>query len=236
MFHAIDDGAPPLSYPADDFEAFLDVLQAEDVEITTLAGILRPAAGTRHRAVLTFDDGMTSVHRTALPLLAERKISATTFIVSDWVGRTNGWPSQPRGAATYDLMGWSEIGEWLAAGLQVGSHTATHVPLRGLTDDEWDREIVGSRSSLEDRLGVPVQGFAYPYGVYSREAARRVRSAYAAAATTRMRFVIRPDPHLLPRVDAHYLRAPARRGSVYDRRMRVNLAVRAAFRGLRRPL
>jgi peptidoglycan/xylan/chitin deacetylase (PgdA/CDA1 family) len=67
-----------------------------------------------------------------------------------------------------------------------------------------EREVVGARDELEDRLGVDVNRFCYPFGRYTEEAVAAVRASHAMAVTSRPGAVGREaDRYRLPRVRAH---------------------------------
>jgi peptidoglycan/xylan/chitin deacetylase (PgdA/CDA1 family) len=230
-FHSIDDSGSLLSYSRGDLVALLDVLGEEGVHIVPLHELLDPALEPGHRAALSFDDGIRSVHGAALPLLADRRLPATVYVVAGWVGRTNGWPSQPRRAPRFPLMTWTDLRDVVAAGFAVGSHTTSHPVLRRLSEADWELELAESRARLEDALHVPVTHFAYPYGFHDDEAARRVRPLYASAVTADLGYLAGGDPHRLRRIDAHYLRRP--RAPLFGARSRCRLAIRGLLRRLR---
>ena len=129
---------------------------------------------------ITFDDGYFSVLETAVPELLRHRFTATMFIISGRLGGTNEWcvgPAQP-------LMSAEQVGELAAAGMEVGSHAATHVRLAGISRDQLEAEVSGSRASIGELLGAPVRGFAYPYGSMDAAARRAVGDAgydYACA-------------------------------------------------------
>jgi peptidoglycan/xylan/chitin deacetylase (PgdA/CDA1 family) len=81
--------------------------------------------------------------------------------------------------ATHNLLPltWGMLARMQRAGVVVGSHTKTHAWLtledRGHALDE----LHGSRATLESRLGVPVQHFAYPDGQFNKEMAELVAVA-----------------------------------------------------------
>lgn len=233
-FHSIDEEGSVLSYRPDALARFVEGLLEEGVAIVPPSRLLAASRDGRPRAALTFDDAFASAHRHALPLLERLGVPAVTYVVSGRVGGDNRWPGQPASAPTGRLMSWSELGEWVAAGLEVGSHTETHPRLTALDATALERELAASRARLEDRLGVPVGQLAYPYGLASDAVARRAAEVYDLAVTTRMRF-LRPGapPHRLPRIDTYYLRAPGARAPVFGRRSRLRLRARAALRELR---
>lgn len=59
--------------------------------------------------------------------------------------------------------------------IEGGAHGITHSRLPGLSSDHAHHEIAGSKATLEEYLGRPVLGFAYPYGAYDAETAAAVR-------------------------------------------------------------
>ena len=231
--HSIDDSASVLSYRASDLEALLDLLGEEEVRVVPLREILEVPRAAAHRLALTFDDGIRSVHRHALPLLARRRLPATLYAVADRVGRTNAWPGQPPTAPAFDLMDWGELREVRDAGFTIGCHGASHRRLEGLSAMEWQAELGGARARLEDELQVAVPDFAYPYGWFDDGAARRVGEVFDTAVTTQLRFLAGDPPHRLPRLDAYYLRRPRRRAPLFGARTRRWLALRGLLRQAR---
>ncbi len=232
-FHSIDDSGSVLSYRQDELARLIGGLRAEGVRFARLGELLAPADDSLPRVAITFDDGMRSVRKAALPVLWKSRVPFTVFVVSQWVGRDNRWPTQPAGIPRFELMDWSELEELCAAGGEIGDHTANHVHLRGLALEELERELDDSRRALEDRLNVEVRHLAFPYGSHDAGAVAHVREGYDAAVTTRLAFLPEPaarDLHLLPRLDAYYLRDPSRCLPLFGTRSRARLALRALLR------
>jgi peptidoglycan/xylan/chitin deacetylase (PgdA/CDA1 family) len=48
--------------------------------------------------------------------------------------------------------------------IEIGAHTVTHPALAALPSRQQRDEIVASKKDIEERIGKPVHGFAYPYG------------------------------------------------------------------------
>jgi peptidoglycan/xylan/chitin deacetylase (PgdA/CDA1 family) len=152
------------------------------VSVATLTQAMR--AGRAGGLVgITFDDGYTSVLDTALPQLAERGFGATAFIISDRIGGTNEWDAGP----VWPLLDRAGVAELATAGIEIGSHSATHPHLEGLSARRQAAEASASRGRLEDLLSAPVPGFAYPYGSMDEAARYAVGAAgyeYACAVET----------------------------------------------------
>ena len=212
-YHAVEWGPAPLCIDPVTFLGHVDCIAesgVESVTVSELARRLRAGESLQGVVALTFDDGFASVARTAVPLLAERGLTATVFCVAGRLGRDSGWASAPRGGFLSPLVSGDELAELARAGFEIGSHTMAHAPLVQSDPEALRREIVESRAVLEGAVGTAVRSFAYPYGAGPAPAARRlVAETYDAACTTEMRRV-QPgdDPLELPRIDAHYIRRP----------------------------
>jgi peptidoglycan/xylan/chitin deacetylase (PgdA/CDA1 family) len=142
------------------------------VGIGTLVEAMR-AGRQRGLVGLTFDDGYLNVLEIALPELRRHGFGATAYIISDRLGATNEWDEGP----TWPLMTGDQVRELAAAGIEIGSHAATHMRLAGASPEQLTAEVAGSRASLAALLGTEVRGFAYPYGSMDAAARQAVRDA-----------------------------------------------------------
>jgi peptidoglycan/xylan/chitin deacetylase (PgdA/CDA1 family) len=149
------------------------------VGIATLVDAMR-AGRQRGLVGLTFDDGYVNVLETALPELKRHGFSATAYIISDRLGGTNEWDEGP----VWPLLTADGVRELAAAGIEIGSHAATHPRLAGIGPERLSAEVADSRISLATLLGTEIRGFAYPYGSMDAAARGAVREAgydYACA-------------------------------------------------------
>ena len=159
--------------------------------------------------VITFDDGFANVLEHAAPVLSELGFRATIFVVSGRCGQTNDWPNQAPHIPRLPLLSWSELAQMATAGFEIGAHSVTHQPLTEITQTEAEREIVESKTMIEERLGRPVNTFAYPFGIFSRANYEIVREQFRGACSVELRKASREnDRHQLPRLDIYYLRRP----------------------------
>jgi len=166
-----------------EFARQLDLLAARGYRGIALRDLLdAPDDGTR-RVVLTFDDGYDAIRTAALPLLAAKGFSATVFVVADRLGGENDWDAERPGEP---LLAVDGVRALHAAGIEIGSHGATHRALTSLPDEELARETAGSRDALERVVGAPVDSFCYPYGAFDDRAVAAVaRAGYRAATVIR---------------------------------------------------
>jgi peptidoglycan/xylan/chitin deacetylase (PgdA/CDA1 family) len=138
--------------------------------------------------LITFDDGYMDNYENALPILKEYNFPATVFVVSDLIGGSNQW-DMIKGHPERSLMGWREIEEMQRYGIAIGSHTLNHPSLSLLNQRDARKEIEESKKVLEDKLGVQINHFAYPYGDRNSVVMEMVKQVgYKTACSTRSGF------------------------------------------------
>ena len=171
------------------FETHMRYLKRHGLHGVSMRELLHRVAeqGSTEGAVgLTFDDGYEDFLLNALPILEKFRFSATVFVVGGLIGEENTWDSHGGIGPRLKLLGIDGIREISERGMEVGSHSMTHVPLAGLDPESLEEEVAGSRRVLGELLGEPVEGFGYPYGSLDVAAIRAVRRAgysYACAVS-----------------------------------------------------
>ena len=194
MYHSVSEAAEgsfaPFAVRPDDFKAQMTLLKDRGHATLTLADLAaRLAAGQAIPArpvVVTFDDGFRDFMTHALPVLADRRLVATQYVVSDLVGGTSRWLDDV-GEGGRPLMDEADVREAHAAGVEIGAHTRTHPRLDALPPDRMAEEVGGSKARLEDILGAAVTTFAYPFGLYDGVREAVVKAGFAAACAVRYR-------------------------------------------------
>jgi peptidoglycan/xylan/chitin deacetylase (PgdA/CDA1 family) len=236
-YHTIDDSGSVLATAPRLFAEQMGILARSGVQVVPLAEIprlLTAKPGGAPAVALTFDDGFMSVYEHALPALGRYRFPATVFVVSDYCGRTNSWPSQPAHLAGQRLLGWDQLREMIHEGLAAGCHTGTHPDLRHLPSRDRLEEVAGAKSRIEDALGVPVSSFAYPYGSFDPEIRALVGAHFSLACTTTLGFVAHDsDPFALERLDMYYLRTTALLARLFAPSVGGYIRLRRIFRDLR---
>ena len=212
-YHSIDPSGSVISIAPDAFGRQLRRLREAGFQGISLGELLDVWEGKQMTSgrpvVLTFDDGFDSVAELAAPLLRELGFRATIFAVAGYCGRTNDWPSQPRGIPRLRLLSMPQLRDLAKDGLEIGAHGLGHAPLDALTPQQAEREVVESKLLLEDGLGRPVSVFAYPYGRAGRATRDLVRSRYRAACSAMLQTArVNDDRHWLGRIDMYYFREP----------------------------
>ena len=66
------------------------------------------------------------------------------------------------------MLAWGQIEELANAGIEVGAHTHSHPQLDQIRKNQLKEELKSSKAILEDHLGIPIRGMAYPFGYSSR--------------------------------------------------------------------
>lgn len=85
----------------------------------------------------------------------------------------------------YRPMTWDEVRNLRELGMEIGSHTLSHVLLARVKPARAHEELVRSRERLAAELDAPVGLFAYPAGDHSEDAVELVAEAgYLGAFTT----------------------------------------------------
>jgi len=206
-FHSIDDSGSVLAYHPASFSTLLQALADRGIPVLDLDALLQPQ--TTRGVAITFDDGMQSVHRNALPVLREHGIPAHLFLTTGAAGDNRPWPQDPCDGHTFAMLDWDELEALHAAGVRIESHTHTHPDMRGLSTERLQEECEQADAMIERRLDRRPQYFAYPFGYHNRNVRDFVRNRYRGTVTTELRPLARdPDFAALPRLDSFYLQSP----------------------------
>jgi len=148
--------------------------------------------------VITADDGFRSAYTVLFPLLKHYNAKATLFVYTEWIGKT------PR------ALTWEQLREMAHSGLvEIASHTVTHIYprrlKRSLSNEQFKRriewEFIQSKRELEQKLGVKVEGLAYPGGHVDetlKKLAQRAGYRWAAAINPKP-ITVGVDFYVLPR-------------------------------------
>jgi peptidoglycan/xylan/chitin deacetylase (PgdA/CDA1 family) len=137
---------------------------------------------------VTFDDGFEATVRNACPVLARSGIPATMYLLADRFDSANDWMER-RGFPRRKILSRAAAMDLLSAGVAIGSHTRTHPRLPEVDDVRLSDEIAGSKALLEEKIGRPVQHFAYPFGQFDERARKAaLRAGYRTACSTRSGF------------------------------------------------
>jgi peptidoglycan/xylan/chitin deacetylase (PgdA/CDA1 family) len=208
-FHSIDASESVISVTPEAFRTHVDWLASGRVRVVPLRELVT-LPDDADAVALTFDDGFANFATDAAPLLFERGLPATLFVVSDCVGATNEWRGKHRrGIPALPLLDWDDLGRLAERGVEIGAHTRRHPHLTRVRGAALDDEVAGCAHRIAERIGVRPTSFAYPYGSVDAPAADVVRKTFELACTTELRQLAPTDDRaLLPRLDMFYFRNP----------------------------
>ena len=181
MYHEVNDAQLNNLYlSVADFQSHLDYFQEAGITPITMEQLWNhwenKAPLPDKPVVLTFDDGYRSMYTTVYPMLAERGWPGTFYCVSDYT-------------ASGDFISEDMIREMAAAGMEIGSHTASHVELDSCTGDALNAQLTQSRDILSGLSEKPVVQLCYPSGHYNADTQAAAQDAgYHCAVTTEYGF------------------------------------------------
>jgi len=129
---------------------------------------------SRKTVVITFDDGFEDNFLYAFPVLAKYDMSATIFLITDYIDVRDGYLSGDQ----IRLMSRNNI--------DFGGHTRSNVYLPSVEDtDELWNEISGCKEDVATITDKEVEFFCYPIGGFNESVKNAVKkSGYKAACTT----------------------------------------------------
>ena len=184
----------PYVVPPADFAAQLDYLTAEGYTTITPQDYARARKGKQQLpekpVILSFDDGYEDNYRVILPMLEERGMKAVFYMVTNEIGEPG-------------YLTWDNLFDMERRGMEIGSHTANHIPLTTLSPDEQRDELRLSKLMLEWKGMKTIYSFSYPNGAYDDAVvAMLAEEEYLTAVTGEAGLnTFETNPYLLHRVN-----------------------------------
>lgn len=169
--------ATNLNVPPDVFREQMDYLSTKGYSVIGLdelvAGLNGNFAFPAKPVVLTFDDGYRDFYDIVLPILREKNLKATVFVISQFAGGER-------------YVTWDQLREMGSSGLVlIGDHTLNHPYLAKQTKEEEKNQIISAKNVIEQYLGREVRFFAYPYGSANTNAKEILKeNGFLGAVTT----------------------------------------------------
>jgi peptidoglycan/xylan/chitin deacetylase (PgdA/CDA1 family) len=225
-----------------EFAAHMDYLASAGYHPVTAAELVKGRSGRPlppRPVVLTFDDAYTDFYSAVLPVLRAHGFRATLYVPTAYVGATARFNASV-GEHDRAVLSWQALLEIAAEGMEVAAHSHTHPQLDRVPPSVISDEVVRSRGMLEQKLGLSVDGFAYPFGYWNRAVRGAIATAGYRYACAVDELVTVPDDDVLtlPRLTvnagigvaglARLLRAQPMRGG-----RRLAAAKRVAWRAVR---
>lgn len=187
-----------LTVTPSDFEQQIEYFEKQgfvSISVTKAAELLESGKGIEEKYVIfTFDDGYSDVFINAVPILIKYGFIGSFAIATDLLGRPG-------------YANWDQVKAASEVGMEIISHSRNHLDLTSTKYSEQDlqREIFQSKEILEEKLGVSIEAFVFPYGRYNDRVVELTRQAgYKIAFTTNFGDKINTSTALTsPRIRVH---------------------------------
>ena len=186
--------AKPYVVPPEDFAEQLDYLAKEGYTTITPQDYARARKGKQQLPekpiILSFDDGYEDNWRVVLPMLEERGMRAVFYMVTNSIGKPG-------------YLTWDNLFDMERRGMEIGSHTANHLPLTTLSPEKQREELRLSKLMLEWKGMKTIYSFSYPNGSYNAGVvAMLAEEEYLTAVTGEAGLnTLETNPYLLRRVN-----------------------------------
>jgi len=110
--------------------------------------------------LITFDDSRVEHSAIAAPVMEKYGFKGVFFIMTITYNKKN-------------YMTTEQIAALAKAGHTIGLHTWDHTMVSKFKDTtDWNKQIVNPKAKLSTIIGMPVEYFAYPNGVFNHEGAK----------------------------------------------------------------
>ncbi|HRH94047.1 MAG TPA: polysaccharide deacetylase family protein [Candidatus Peribacteria bacterium] len=137
----------------------------QTVSLDAAAAILQGKdAGPAKPVVITFDDNNLTAYDLALPVLLSHGQTATYYIITNKLGNKS----------TIDR---DRVKDLVAKGMDIQSHTDSHVVLTAVGTKRLDFELTESKRILEELTGRPVTHLAYPGTAHNKTVREHAQKA-----------------------------------------------------------
>jgi peptidoglycan/xylan/chitin deacetylase (PgdA/CDA1 family) len=157
-YHAFLEKKDPYSCSLSSLEDHLDRLSRAGFTFVSMEDIRGGRISGSKNILITVDDGNRSVYKAYHEVFKPRHIKPLLAIYPGIIGKKK------------YVLTWKELRELTREGCTVAAHGYFHLKIahRLYKRDKWSfaREVYTSRRVLEKKLGVSVDVFVYPFGLY----------------------------------------------------------------------
>lgn len=194
-YHKVNDWSED-SYTVkpEDFAAQMDELRAQGYETISILDFLRAKKGKQtlpeKAVIVTLDDGYKDNYTDMLPIMESRGMKATVFMVTNDIGLPG-------------YLTWDMLRDMQNRGIEIGSHTANHLPLTEMSPADAREEVQLSKTLMEWNGIKTIFGLSYPNGKYKDFMPQMLKeSEYLAAVTGDAGLnTFETNPYLLHRIN-----------------------------------
>jgi len=168
--------------------------------------------------VIDFDDHSMISFKNAFPVMREREMVATMFVISgvaDGDPWLDGNPLADTEVWSVPRMRWTELEKLVEAGWDIAAHTRTHWFLTDLPagpdgDKRIRYELLRCKEDIEVNLGISPSHFGYPNALWNEHVEGMVKQVYKSARHGqyygKAQYIVRDtNPYRLPTMNVSYL-------------------------------
>ena len=112
--------------------------------------------------MITFDDTRLDQYTAALPELNKHGFKGVFFIMTVSLNKPG-------------YMSKEQVKQLADEGHIIGSHTYDHKNVKTYTSDDWVEQVQRPSQQLQTITGKPVEYFAFPFGLWNKEAIARLK-------------------------------------------------------------
>ena len=167
MYHRFEENKyPSTNIRIHDFKKHIKILQENNIRFINPKNFENEIKNNKkqRKILLTIDDGFSSFYQNAWPLLKKEKIPFILFVSTREVG-------------AFNYMTWDQIREISKEDfVEIGNHSHTHEYLVDESRDLILDDIQKSISIFKDQLGKNSDFFSYPFGEYSLEFKKLIKT------------------------------------------------------------
>lgn len=186
LYHSI--GNSPWATTVEEFDKQMNWLN-DHCSVLSLTDLIQAEPKKELQIAITFDDGYQSLYDHAASILANKKMSATVYLNTGWIGEN----SEIRKKSDYLLghypdeffLTWPEVKSLYESNWIIGSHGVNHLNFAETKSDLTCQELFLSKQDIENKLGIECEHFAYPWGRHSlavKEILKQSKYRYAVTA------------------------------------------------------
>ena len=167
MYHRFEENKyPSTNIKIKDFMEHLNILERNKINFVNPKNFENDLKNNKsqRKVLLTIDDGFSSFYQNAWPILKKKKIPFILFVSTREVG-------------AFNYMTWDQIREISKEEfVEIGNHSHTHEYLVDENKDLILQDIKQSISIFKKELGHNSDFFSYPFGEYSLEFKKIIKS------------------------------------------------------------
>lgn len=166
--HDNDEDGERFARQLQELHKYCDFVNIEDA----VRMIVNKEKVARPTIAFTFDDGWRDCYTQIAPQLEKYGVNAMFFINPNFVDAADNGDSEYIENFTVNTtkspgkhpMTWAQIKELQQRGFLFGAHTLDHYCINDNDIAELEHQIGDCRKVIEEKLGVPCEYFAFPYG------------------------------------------------------------------------